>query len=111
MHRANGYLLITLVFTLAGVGLGMVLDAPLLYGLLGFLLGRSIDLDVSLDLVERELARLRQATADDGDLGRAHSSFAETRKGEQAPHLLALIRRRTMQHDGAWAWPAYFSVV
>ena len=57
--------LITIILTLGGLALGALLSDPLLYGILGFLLGRVIALDLALDLLERETVRLRLALTSD----------------------------------------------
>lgn len=79
-------MLITIILTLAGLAVGALLNDPLLYGILGFLAGRVIALDLALDLLEREVIRLRQSLAADWERRRraAESTDAALSGGERA---------------------------
>lgn len=70
-------MLITLITTLAGLALGLWRGDPLLFGLLGLLLGRVVALDLVLRTLQQGLIDQRQRTvvAPDAD-GRAESADA-----------------------------------
>lgn len=77
-------MLITVVLTLSGLGVGILLDEPLIYALLGFLLGRLISLELAQGVMERELGRLRAALA--ADWARRNASGEEPEPSRTAVH-------------------------
>ncbi|MCG6868612.1 MAG: DUF2339 domain-containing protein [Gammaproteobacteria bacterium] len=88
---------VTIIATVLGLALGLALDAPLLYGLLGFSLGRVFALDTRLGALDRELTRLREALAADWE--------NRNRAKRAAPRIDAISAGKATVENGSQPGP------
>ncbi|MEA3410119.1 MAG: DUF2339 domain-containing protein [Pseudomonadota bacterium] len=94
---------VTIVLTVLGLALGLALDDLLLYGIVGFVLGRVFALDIRLVALGKELTRLREALAADWEKRNRPENIAR-KSGAVTPEQ-APVENRPQPEPAALAKP------